>query len=43
MVAAYVLAGELGASATTSPEVAPQRYEKRLHAFILGKQETARN
>ncbi|MGH8092706.1 MAG: FAD-binding domain [Chthoniobacterales bacterium] len=41
MVAAYVLAGELGASGT-SPEGALQRYEKRLYAFMLGKQEAAK-
>jgi 2-polyprenyl-6-methoxyphenol hydroxylase-like FAD-dependent oxidoreductase len=41
MVGAYVLAGELGASGT-SPEGALQRYEKRLHAFMLGKQEAAK-
>ena len=41
MVAAYVLAGELGAT-RSSPEEALQRYEKRLHAFILGKQEAAK-
>ena len=41
MVAAYVLAGELGASGT-SLEGALQRYEKRLHVFMLGKQEAAK-
>lgn len=41
MVAAYVLAGELGESGN-SPEGALQRYEKRLHAFMLGKQEAAK-
>jgi 2-polyprenyl-6-methoxyphenol hydroxylase-like FAD-dependent oxidoreductase len=41
MVAAYVLAGELGATGS-SPEEALQRYEKRLQAFMLGKQEAAK-
>jgi 2-polyprenyl-6-methoxyphenol hydroxylase-like FAD-dependent oxidoreductase len=41
MVAAYVLAGELGTT-DSSPEEALQRYEKRLHAFMLGKQEAAK-
>ncbi len=41
MVAAYVLAGELGAT-DSSPEEALQRYEKRLHPFMLGKQEAAK-
>ncbi len=41
MVAAYVLAGELGATGG-SPEEALQRYEKRLQAFMLGKQEAAK-
>jgi len=40
MVAAYVLAGELGATGS-SPEQALKSYEKRLHSFILGKQEAA--
>ncbi len=41
MVAAYVLAGELGATGS-SPEQALKRYEKRLHPFMLGKQEAAK-
>ena len=41
MVAAYVLAGELAATGS-SPEEALQRYQNRLHAFILGKQEAAK-
>ncbi len=41
MIAAYVLAGELGATGS-SPEQALERYEQRLHAFILGKQEAAK-
>jgi 2-polyprenyl-6-methoxyphenol hydroxylase-like FAD-dependent oxidoreductase len=41
MVAAYVLAGELGESGH-SPEGALQRYEKRLHAFMLSKQKAAK-
>ena len=41
MVAAYVLAGELGATGG-SPEEALPRYEKRLQAFMLGKQEAAK-
>ncbi len=40
MIAAYVLAGELGTNGS-SPEEAFQRYERRLHAFMLGKQEAA--
>lgn len=41
MAAAYVLAGELGATGS-SPEQALKRYEKRLHSFLLGKQEAAK-
>ena len=41
MIAAYVLAGELGATGA-SPEEALRSYEKRLHVFMLGKQEAAR-
>ena len=41
MVAAYVLAGELGATGS-SPEEALHRYEKRLQAFMLAKQEAAK-
>ena len=40
MAAAYVLAGELGTSGS-SPEHALKSYEKRLHSFMLGKQEAA--
>jgi hypothetical protein len=38
MAAAYMLAGEL----STTPEGALQRYEQRLHAVMLGKQEAAK-
>ena len=41
MAAAYVLAGELGATAN-SPEQALKCYEKRLHSFLLSKQEAAK-
>jgi 2-polyprenyl-6-methoxyphenol hydroxylase-like FAD-dependent oxidoreductase len=41
MAAAYVLAGELGTS-SSSPEEPLRRYEKRLHPFMLGKQEAAK-
>ncbi|MGH7992353.1 MAG: FAD-binding domain [Limisphaerales bacterium] len=40
MVAAYVLAGELG-RARHAPEEALRRYEERLQAFISGKQKAA--
>ena len=40
MAAAYVLAGELGATGS-SPEQALKRYEERLHPFMLGKQKAA--
>jgi 2-polyprenyl-6-methoxyphenol hydroxylase-like FAD-dependent oxidoreductase len=42
MAGAYVLAGELGAT-RSSPEQALERYEKRLHSFLLSKQEAAKN
>jgi 2-polyprenyl-6-methoxyphenol hydroxylase-like FAD-dependent oxidoreductase len=41
MIAAYVLAGELGTD-KNRPEQALQRYEQRLHAFMLGKQDAAK-
>ena len=41
MAAAYVLAGELGATAS-SLEQALQSYKERLHPFMLGKQEAAK-
>jgi 2-polyprenyl-6-methoxyphenol hydroxylase-like FAD-dependent oxidoreductase len=41
MAGAYVLAGELGAT-RSSPEQALERYEKRLHSFLLSKQEAAK-
>ena len=41
MAAAYVLAGELGATGS-SPEQALKRYEERLHPFMLGKQDAAK-
>jgi 2-polyprenyl-6-methoxyphenol hydroxylase-like FAD-dependent oxidoreductase len=41
MAAAYVLAGELGAT-SSSPEQAFRRYEERLHPFMLGKQDAAK-
>jgi 2-polyprenyl-6-methoxyphenol hydroxylase-like FAD-dependent oxidoreductase len=41
MAAACVLAGELGATGS-SPEQALHSYEKRLHSFMLGKQEAAK-
>jgi 2-polyprenyl-6-methoxyphenol hydroxylase-like FAD-dependent oxidoreductase len=41
MAAAYVLAGELGAT-DSSPEQALKCYEQRLHTFLLGKQEAAK-
>jgi 2-polyprenyl-6-methoxyphenol hydroxylase-like FAD-dependent oxidoreductase len=40
MVAAYVLAGELGKTAGL-PQEAFERYEERLHPFIAGKQKAA--
>jgi 2-polyprenyl-6-methoxyphenol hydroxylase-like FAD-dependent oxidoreductase len=40
MVAAYVLAGELGRTAGL-PQEAFERYEERLHPFIAGKQKAA--
>jgi 2-polyprenyl-6-methoxyphenol hydroxylase-like FAD-dependent oxidoreductase len=41
MTAAYVLAGELGVPGN-SPEEALQRYEKRMHGFMLAKQQAAK-
>jgi 2-polyprenyl-6-methoxyphenol hydroxylase-like FAD-dependent oxidoreductase len=41
MIAAYVFAGELGTN-KTRPEQALQRYEQRLHAFMVGKQSAAK-
>ncbi len=41
MAAAYVLAGELGATGN-SREEALKRYEERLHPFMLGKQKAAK-
>ena len=41
MAAAYVFAGELGAT-PSSPEEALKRYEERLHSFILSKQDAAK-
>ena len=40
MIAAYVLAGELGRTAGR-PQEAFERYEHRLHLFIAGKQKAA--
>ena len=40
MIAAYVLAGELG-RANSAPEEALQRYERLLHPFMLAKQNAA--
>jgi hypothetical protein len=42
MIAAHVLAGELGRS-KNSPLDALRRYESLLHPFMLGKQKAAEN